>query len=209
MSQLHHSPAKLFAVIPAAGRSRRMGRPKLLLPLGKQTVIARVLEVLNRPEIAETFVVTRNDDTDLNAEIQQTQATVLSPATAPPEMRDSVEFALQEIEQKHRPAETDGWILIPADHPLLCPDLLEKLFRAWQTFQPEILNPTHAGKRGHPTIFRWSLVSEVFQIPADQGLNRLVRDHSSQVFELEVPGSEILLDLDTPEDSEKLLGRNQ
>ena len=32
-----------FAVVPAAGRSRRMGRPKLLLPWGESTIIQQVL----------------------------------------------------------------------------------------------------------------------------------------------------------------------
>ena len=35
-----------FALIPAAGRSRRMGTPKLLLDVGGQTVLARLLAAL-------------------------------------------------------------------------------------------------------------------------------------------------------------------
>ena len=46
---------RLFAVVPAAGHSRRMGRPKLLLPLGASTVIARMLAALARPEIEATI----------------------------------------------------------------------------------------------------------------------------------------------------------
>ena len=50
---------RLFGVVPAAGHSRRMGRPKLLLPLGSSTVIARMLAVLNASAITATIVVVR------------------------------------------------------------------------------------------------------------------------------------------------------
>ena len=36
----------IAAVVPAAGHSQRMGRPKLILPIGGQTVIARVVSAL-------------------------------------------------------------------------------------------------------------------------------------------------------------------
>src|SRR5260370_12639805 len=62
-------PPQLFAVVPAAGQSRRMGRPKLLLPLGSDTVIGRMLALLRRPEIAATIVVVRPDDELLRAAV--------------------------------------------------------------------------------------------------------------------------------------------
>ncbi len=36
----------IAAIVPAAGRSERMGRPKLILPVGGETVIARVVAAL-------------------------------------------------------------------------------------------------------------------------------------------------------------------
>ena len=36
----------IAAIVPAAGRSQRMGRPKLILPVGGETVIARVVAAL-------------------------------------------------------------------------------------------------------------------------------------------------------------------
>src|SRR2546430_1525214 len=165
---------RLFAVVPAAGHSRRMGRPKLLLPLGTSTVIARMLSVLARPEIEATFVVIRPDDEPLRAAVNACGAVPLQPAVPPPEMRDSVEFALQHIEQQYHPDAAAGWILAPADHPLLDPAVIDRLLAAWRASSGKILIPVHQGRRGHPTIFPFGMVAEAHRLPPHQGLNSLL-----------------------------------
>jgi CTP:molybdopterin cytidylyltransferase MocA len=46
------------AVVLAAGRSQRMGQPKLILPWGDTTIIGRVVSVLATAQIDEIVVVT-------------------------------------------------------------------------------------------------------------------------------------------------------
>ena len=181
-----------------------MGQPKLLLPFGERTVIAAVLDVLRHPAIAETVVVVRSDDIALRGTVEQSGAVVVSPETPPPEMRDSVELALRWIGEHHDPQPEEGWLLTPADHPLLDAQVLERLVARWRQGDCTILVPTCGGRRGHPVLFRWSLAAEVFALPAEAGLNRLVRDHAGDVTELEVASESILLDLDTPEDYARL-----
>lgn len=196
--------ARLFAVIPAAGHSRRMGRAKLLLPFRDSTVIAQVLANLRRPKIECTAVVLRRDDEPLRSAVAACGATPLQPAVDPPDMRDSVEHALEWIEREFQPAPTDGWLLCPADHPLLDAAVLDLLLTRWHRGDCRILVPVHNGRRGHPTLFRWDLAAEVPRIPHDQGLNRLTKDHAAELIELPVPSDTILIDLDTPADYERL-----
>lgn len=197
-------PGRLFAVVPAAGRSRRMGRPKLSLPLGERTVLQRLLDALAAPEIVERVVVVRGDDDPLAAAASAAGAHVVRPAKAPPEMRDSVEHALRAIQERHAPDQGDGWILVPADHPVLEPTAVRSMIEIWKTELPEILVPTCGGRRGHPTIFRWELSADVFALPADCGLNRLMKDRAAGVREWPVERPSILIDLDTPEDYERI-----
>lgn len=199
--------SRLFAVIPAAGHSRRMGRAKLLLPVGGRTVIARILGLLRRPEITETVVVCRPDDEALRKAVVESGATPLLPSVPPAEMRQSVELALRSIAERHTPAPDDGWLLAPADHPLLDRDLLTQLLARWEQGDCRILIPTCGGRRGHPVLFRWNLAADVFSLASDVGLNQLVRQHAAEVVELETGNASILADLDTPEDYERLLQR--
>lgn len=184
-----------------------MGEPKLLLPLGSQTVIARLLRVFSREEIADCIVVVRGDDTDLRDEVLAAGVTLVQLPIDPPDMRSSVEHALAEIRRRYSPTPDDGWILVPADHPMLEPAVLDQLIEHWSRSDCSILVPTHESRRGHPTFFRWSLAEEVPLIPPDQGINWLLKTHSAEVAEVAVDDPAILIDLDTPEDYQSLLQR--
>lgn len=181
-----------------------MGRPKLLLPLGSGTVIGRLLEVLASAEIAGTFVVVRPDDRALRSAVEAAGATPLVPEIAPDEMRQSVEIALRHIQNIYRPGPDEGWLLSPADHPLLDPAVLARIIAAWRRSPEKIVIPVYAGKRGHPVIFPFRLAGEVFSLGSDEGLNQLVRRHAAEVEELSVDSASVLTDLDTPQDYERL-----
>ena len=51
-----------FAIIPAAGRSQRMGEPKLLLPWGQSTIIEHVLAVWCASRVEAVVMVVHPDD---------------------------------------------------------------------------------------------------------------------------------------------------
>ncbi len=184
-----------------------MGQPKLLLPLGSKTIIARLLDVLDRVEIAERFVVVRPDDEPLRAAVREAGATIVQPKVAPPHMRDSVECALAEIRRRHSPAVEEGWLLTPADHPMLEPNVLDVLLGRWLRDDCRVLAPTFGGRRGHPTLFRWELAEEVADIPPDRGLNWLLAEHSTEVLEIAVDDPAVVTDLDTLQDYDALVKR--
>jgi len=198
---------RLFAIIPAAGLARRMGRPKLLMPLGGRTVITRLLDLLDRPDMTERVVVMRRADDALYDEVSRSGATIVRPETDPPDMRASVSHAIAETERLFRPRADDGWMLLPADHPMLEPRVLDRLIERWQTGDSNILVPRHRSRRGHPTFFRWKLVEEIPAILADQGLNVLLERHASEIDEIEIDDPAVVTDLDTPEDYEALKRR--
>lgn len=203
-TDLKSTPRVVYAIIPAAGLSRRMGQPKLLLPLCGKTVIARLLETLDHPGIACRAVVLRGDDEELRREVANAGAWAIQPEEDPPEMRESVEIALAAIAQRFSPRPQDGWLLVPADHPVLSKAVIDRLIATWQTASSEILVPSWKGRRGHPTIFTWGLAKEVPKIPADQGLNRLVRSSETTCQELAIEDPAIFTDLDTPADYDAL-----
>lgn len=180
----------------------------MLLPLGAGTVIGRLLEVLGSAEIAGTFVVVRPDDRALRSAVEAAGETPLVPEIAPAEMRQSVEIALRHIQSGYRPGPDEGWLLSPADHPLLDPAVLARIIAAWRRSSEKIVIPVYAGKRGHPVIFPFRLAGEVFALGPDEGLNQLVRRHAAKVEELRVDSASVLTDLDTPQDYERLRAKD-
>lgn len=195
---------RLFAVIPAGGLSRRMGRPKLLLPLDGKTVIRRVLETLNGAGVSDAHVLVREDDDELQAEVSRCNATIVTTPRATRDMRGSVELLLASIERAHQPDSRDGWMLCPADHPVLDAGVVARLIRAWRGSGRGIVVPVHNGRRGHPTILSWRYAGLVGEIPPDRGINWLLHNHRGDVHEEPVENAGILTDLDTPTDYQRL-----
>lgn len=204
---MHTAVEQLLAVIPAAGLSRRMGQPKLLLTLGGKSILERLLLALDHPSITTRTVVVRAGDIPLRQEASRLGASVVIPAADPPDMKMSVTLALDAIQRKYSPNDDDGWLLVPADHPVLDRRLIDAMINCWNTRQPRILVPRHGDRRGHPTMFRWSLAREVGRIPPESGLNWLLREFASDVMELPVDTDAALTDLDTPEDFARLQAR--
>ena len=195
-----HIVNRLFAVIPAAGFSRRMGQPKLLLPWRGSTVVEHLLAALAHPRVVARCVVCRRSDNELAQAVERAGGRVIQPAVDPPEMKDSVLAALDEIERQWHPAPDEGWVLCPADQPLLPRGILDPLVAAWDAGSADALIPRHAGRNGHPVLFRWGLLDEIRNLRPDEGLNAIVRHPARRVEFVDLDASGILVDLDTPED---------
>jgi molybdenum cofactor cytidylyltransferase len=195
-----------FAVLPAAGKSSRMGRPKLALPLGERTMLEHVLAALRQAEVAHPIVILGPHVRELAPLAQEAGAHVCQLAEETADMRTTVERGLNWLEERFQPRPEDAWLLVPADHPTLAPSVIRQLEQARQN-HPErsIFVPTFHGRRGHPLVLSWQHVDGIHAHTADEGLNSYVRKHSVQVWEVMVESETILWDLDTPEDYERLL----
>jgi molybdenum cofactor cytidylyltransferase len=196
---------RTFGLIPAAGKSRRMGRPKLLLPLGGTTVLEQVLSSVRSAGVDEVLVVAAPDGDALSHVAASAGAHVLRLTQDTPDMRATCQHGLVWIEEHFNPLDDDGWLLLPADHPTVRPEVVrELLVAARERPDATIIVPTHGGRRGHPTWLRWSHVAGIRALPAEQGLNAFIRARMAETLELPWPSDEILRDMDTPEDYERL-----
>jgi molybdenum cofactor cytidylyltransferase len=121
------------------------------------------------------------------------------------DMRATIEAGLDWLEAHWHPTADDCWLLVPADHPRLDPDIIHRLIEASRE-DPRfsIWVPTYHGKRGHPTLARWAHVPRIRAHRSDQGLNAYFRERAAETREVPVTSAAILEDLDTPEDYQRL-----
>jgi molybdenum cofactor cytidylyltransferase len=196
----------LFAILPAGGHSTRMGRPKLALPLGDRTVLDHVIAALRAANVDDILVVLGPHVVELRPLAESAGAHVHVLAEATPDMRTTVEHGLRWLEDRFHPSRDDSWLLVPADHPTLRSEVIRRLIDAQNRHpQRSIFVPTYQAKRGHPTLIAWSHVQGIRALPADVGINTYLRQQVDNTLELAVDSAEILLDLDTPEDYERLI----
>src|SRR5207245_4575559 len=102
-------------------------------------------------------------------------------------MRQTVQHGLDWLEAHCHPASTDGWLLLPADHPCVEPEVVRSLL-AERGRQPEysIVIPTYRGKRGHPAWIGWRHVPAIAALPPGTGLNAYLRGQRGQTLEVAV-----------------------
>jgi molybdenum cofactor cytidylyltransferase len=195
-----------FAVIPAAGRSLRMGQPKLLLPWGSTTLLEHVLAAWRASRVTRVVVVVHPLDRVVAELAAKSEALVVQPAVAPPEMKVSVRHALARIDVEFRPRADDAWLLAPADLPGITAGAIDQLLERYeQLVQRESPIPIVAagerGRRRHPVVFPWRLASEVDRLGDDEGIDALVARNRVELVEL--GGALTFDDVDTPEDYDR------
>jgi molybdenum cofactor cytidylyltransferase len=195
-----------FALIPAGGRSARMGRPKLGLPLRGRTVLECVVAALRAGGAGRVLVVVAPHAAELCPLAEAAGAHVHLLPHETPDMRATIEHGLTWVEEHWHPDASDPWLLVPADHPTLEPEVVRSLLREYERRgEASILVPVHGGKRGHPVVLAWEHIAGIRRHPAGEGLNTYLRRHAAATREIAAGSPEILRDLDTPEDYERLL----
>jgi len=194
-----------LALIPAAGKSTRMGRSKLALPLGERTVLEHVIAALGKGGAEHVLVVLGPHVWEMAPLAESTGASVLVLPEETADMRATVEAGLRWLEERFAPRPENAWLLAPADHPTLEPDVVRQLLAA-RAAHPEssIFIPTFRGERGHPALIAWKHVAAMRGLPGGQGLNVYLRQQIGETLELPVDTDAVLCDLDTPEDYERL-----
>jgi molybdenum cofactor cytidylyltransferase len=196
----------IVAILPAAGKSQRMGQAKLLLPLGPRRVIEHVLDALAASHVDRSIVVVPPAAHELRSIVERFPTARVAQLGEPtPDMRSSVLFGLEHVERLFRSRLPDAFLVVPADHPTVTTSAVNHLLARFRAADRSIVVPTFGGRRGHPLLVAWRLVPAVRALPADSGLNHLLAQCAIEVEECPLDDPSLLDDLDTPTDYERLL----
>jgi molybdenum cofactor cytidylyltransferase len=194
--------ANITAIVLAAGLSRRMGRFKPLLPLGACRTIERVVDFFLAAGIKDVLVVTGHR----GAEVRQAVASLNVRWVDNPDFHNGM-FTSVLAGIRALPDYCGGFFIHPADIPLVRPHTVRQLTAAFENASTTIFYPTFDGRRGHPTLIRSCLGKRILQWTGMGGLRAFLHGHDADSLEVPVADEAVLLDLDTPEDYDRLLTR--
>ena len=189
---------EIAAILLAAGRSRRMGAFKPLLPFGGRTVIECGVSNLRAGGIDEIVVVVGHRAEDVR---QQLKGFGVSFAVNPdPDSEMNVSIALG-VEQ----VSSDAGALIVAlvDHPAVPPEVIRILIDEWKR-GATLVQPEHAGRGGHPVLIDMAYRDELLVLDPAQGLRGLFAAHREKVRRVKVESAYVARDMDTWEDYRRL-----
>jgi molybdenum cofactor cytidylyltransferase len=191
----------IAALVPAAGASTRMGRPKLLVEFEGQPLIGRVVSALRTGGADRVVVVAPPADTvegpPIADQARRAGAVVVVPPTRPAEMRQSIELGLEAMANDDPPRSV---LLTPGDYPGITPEIVAQVVESAVKRPEQLVIPRYDGRRGHPIALPWTLALAVRCLPAGEGVNALVARHGESVVEIDLGNPAIVADLDTPDD---------
>ena len=191
----------ICAIVLAAGRSVRMGTQKLLLPLGGIPVIARIVDELLPSPVQQAFVVIGRDGKQIREALGSRTVSFVENPDPEGDMLSSVRCGIGAL-----PASCEAALIVLGDQPGVTRQLIAQLTGAHVQKETAIVVPEFNGKRGHPLLLGARFFTELLQRYDGVGLQGLLNSHPEAVHRIPVGTSQVLDDMDTPEDYQRHIG---
>lgn len=181
------------AIVLAAGRSRRMGTQKLLLPFAGSTVLGRVVDAFLTAPMDRVVVVVRRDSQALREALGARPVAFVENPDPDGDMLSSVRCGLRAL-----PDAVEMMAVSPGDQPSIEAGLIRRMLAAYRAGSQGILVPVHDRRRGHPLLVAGWYRHEVLTGYDGVGLRGLLDRHAAGVHEWHTDDAAVLEDLDTP-----------
>ena len=197
----------LPGIILAAGDSIRMGSPKALLPgPDGRPFVNRIVDTLHEAGVVELVVVTGRDH-DALVKVLNDNPRNRPPAIArnPDPSRGQLSSLWIGMDAVVRPG-TDGILVTLVDVPMVAVSTVGRVVSAWQRSRAPIVRPAIGDRHGHPVIFAREVFDALRRAPIEGGAKAVVRMHEHDLLDVPVEDEGCLLDVDTPDDYERLRG---
>jgi molybdenum cofactor cytidylyltransferase len=185
----------ITALILAAGQSRRMGQPKMLLSWGQTTVLETIIATFKAAELDDILVVTGGDRERVEALVGEAARTLFNPNYARGEMLSSVQAGLSGLKP-----EVEAVLIGLGDQPQVRESSVRLVVDAYRKSGASLVVPSFQMRRGHPWLVTRSHWEEILDLRAPISLREFLNHHAQDIHYVEIEDDSILIDLDTPED---------
>lgn len=193
-----------IGLLLAAGRARRMGEAKQLLPWhpprSGTTLVAAAFDSI--APFCSRMVVTVGHEAQAICKALDAREfdSVMCDADAP--MFDSVRAGLERVREIDPRA---GALLLPADQPGILPESIRAILDAGRRYPEHVVSPECAGRGGHPVLISPTAITIVLSDAGEGGLRGVLARNLSLRKHIKVNDPACTRDIDTPEDYARAL----
>jgi CTP:molybdopterin cytidylyltransferase MocA len=191
--------SRFAAIILAGGLSSRMKQFKPLLPLGDATITDHIISIFQSVGI-DVFLVVGHRHEEIKAHIKKQDIIIVYNPDYEQGMFSSIQAGIWQLRPGYQ-----AFFILPVDIPLVRTTTLQRLMEAAKENPGKIIYPAFKGKRGHPPLIPTSLIPAILGWRKNGGLKAVLKSYEKLALEVPVPDSNILFDIDTPEDYQELL----
>ena len=189
------------AILLAAGESKRMGRLKQLLPLGRTTMVEQAIDNLLNSKVNEVIVVLGHEAEEIIKKIATKPVKIEVNPIYHQGMSTSIIAGLKLVDDGARAV-----MLALADQPFIDSQTINRLIDEFCDHNKGIVIPTYQSRRGHPIIFAIKYKEELSSLKGDIGGRQIMEHHPDDVLEVAVDSPGINIDIDTTDDYNSSLG---
>jgi molybdenum cofactor cytidylyltransferase len=189
--------ARVCGLVLGAGGSKRLGRPKQLLPFGDGTLLGHVVGVARACDFDQLVVAIGGAAEEVRAGVDLSGADVVVNDAFGEGCSSSIAAALRALDER-----CDVLVLMLGDQPGVTAETVAALL-AGRGDAPLAVCRYDDG-RGHPIAFDRSVFASLADLHGDKGVWRLLDQAGDDVVEVPIPGP-IPLDVDTAADYEAVL----
>jgi molybdenum cofactor cytidylyltransferase len=190
----------IWAMILAAGESKRMGKPKLLLPYGEKTIIETIVETVVSSNVENTLIILGSDREKIEEKIKNSPVKIVYNRDFRSGMLSSVQCGFKAV-----PEETRAVLVVLGDQPKISADVINKLIDAYKSTGKGIVLPVYKKERGHPVLIDVKYGEEVENLSPEVGLRGTVYNHPEDILEVDIETPSIFQDIDDESDYKREL----
>jgi molybdenum cofactor cytidylyltransferase len=201
---IHEVQRPIGAVVLAAGMSRRMGQPKVLLPWTQhKTIIEHILEQLVLARVDHIVVVTGYRAVEVRKlAVKAGVEVVYNDKYESGEMLSSLKAGL-----KAMPDNIAAAMVVLGDQPSIQPKTITQVMMAYAEGAGEIIAPSYQMRRGHPILIDRRYWQEILNLPDGGAPRDVINAHQDKVHHVVMDNDSVLRDVDTPQDYQEERGR--
>ncbi len=186
---------EIWAIILAAGESKRMGFPKMLLNFNGKSMLERVIENVTGSNIDNTLVVLGAEKEKITELIIKSNVILCYNDNYKLGMLSSVKCGIINI-----PVNCNAVLVFQGDQPFITSGVTNTVIEAFNSSEKEIVIPVNNKKRGHPLMIGRKYFYKIKDLNDNEGLRSLAQLFPDDVLEVETEDQEILRDFDTYEE---------
>ncbi len=198
--KLAKGEANIAVVILAAGLGSRAGRNKLMLEVDEKPMFLKAVEAAVKSKASPVFVITGYNAAEMEEFLEDIDVNVIYNPSYRAGVKTSITLGLKSV-----PGFCDGALLLPADMPNITPEFINKMIKSFKkTEEKQLCIATRKGNKSNPVIWSKSLFGVADMVPENAHLRPVFMEHSDYTNLVEAPNDKLLLDVNFPNDIDKL-----
>ena len=191
----------LATIIVSAGYSSRMGSFKPFLKFGEKAAIEMIIDTYKSSGINNIIVVAGYNGSEVAEKLKGSGTTFIQNDNYTEGMFTSVIKGVKALDPS-----VSAFFMQPVDIPLVKKYTIEVLKNTYLESDKGIIYPAFCGRLGHPPLIDCKYREAILRSNGEGGLKRILEEFSCDSINGPVFDKAVLMDMDTKEDFENLLG---